>query len=101
VIVALSGRPWSVTHVGTFQQRFRYHGTEMGLEIADAILDVAVAHGRLAPELRGAWMDWVDHALAEIAGYRAAGEDREVHRARIMELADRPLPPRTPEQAAG
>lgn len=93
--VALSGRPWELTHVGMFQQRFRYHGTEMGREVAAALLDVAVAHGRLAPELRGAWEEWVDTATTEIAGYHNKGEDRPAYLARIMALAARPLPPRT------
>ena len=96
LIVALSGRPWTVSHVGTFPQRFRYHGADMGREIARAALDVAIAHDRLAPELRGAWEEWVGRVTAEIAGYHAAEEDREAHRARIARLAATPLPPRTP-----
>jgi glucosyl-3-phosphoglycerate synthase len=100
LIVALSGRPWTVTSVGTFQQRFRYHGSDMGREIANAVFDIAVARDRLAPELRGAWEEWVDQVTAEIAMYRDAGEDRENYLARIMELAARPLPPRTLDQAS-
>ncbi|HZB33470.1 MAG TPA: glycosyltransferase [Streptosporangiaceae bacterium] len=96
LLVALSGSPWTVSHLGTFPQRFRYHGADMGREIAKAVLDVAVSCDRLAPELRGAWEEWVGRVTAEIAGYHAAEEDREAHRARIMRLAATPLPPRVP-----
>lgn len=94
VTVALSRRHWVLAHVGTLRQRFRYHGDEMGKEIARAVLDVAVAHDRLAPESRGAWDEWVDKVTEAIAGYRGADEGREAYLARIMDLAARPLPPR-------
>lgn len=89
---ATSGRSWDIAHIGTYRQRFRYHGAEMGREIADAILTLAVAQGRLAAAERPDWEAWVENIVAEIAGYRGDRASRAGWHARVTELAATPLP---------
>ncbi|GIH28947.1 hypothetical protein Aph01nite_72570 [Acrocarpospora phusangensis] len=90
--VAVSGRPFSVTPIGMYRQRFRYK-PDMGLEIGKAILDLAVSHGRVAPSARPAWDGWVASLAATMGSYRGDPGDRDAFRAHLMAAAAAPLPP--------
>ena len=59
-------------------------------DIARAILDLAVARGRLTPEARPQWDEWLEPVLELIA--EATAEDTE-RRRMLMKAAARPLPP--------
>ncbi|MQA98240.1 MAG: glycosyltransferase [Streptosporangiales bacterium] len=89
---ATSGRPWDIVHIGTYKQRFRYHGAAMGREVAAAIFDLAVTHGRLTPADRPAWESWVERIVTEIAIYHGDHNDRAAWLTRVTELATTPLP---------
>lgn len=91
---ATSGRPWKVAHIGTYKQRFRYHGSETGREVAAAILDHAVDRGRLPAADRPAWEAWAENIVTEIATYHGDRNDRAAWLTRVTELAATPLPPR-------
>ena len=74
----------------------RYAGTvrpNPGLpaEIGRAILDLAVARGRLAPSARPLWDEWLAPILQLIA--ETTPDDME-RRRMLEEAAARPLPPR-------
>ncbi|WP_170317139.1 glycosyltransferase family 2 protein [Acrocarpospora corrugata] len=90
--VAVSGRPFIVTPIGMYRQRFRYK-PDMGREIGKAILDVAIAHGRLAPPARPAWDHWVAWLAETMGSYRGDLEDRDAYLAHLMAAAAAPLPP--------
>ncbi len=87
----MSGRPFSLTHIGLYRQRFRYK-PDMGREIGRAILDVATEHGRLHQERRSAWNLWVDRLVEVMAGHRGDLLDGDTYRERLFEAAAAPLP---------
>ncbi|GAA4225780.1 hypothetical protein GCM10022254_08440 [Actinomadura meridiana] len=90
-----TGRPMTLTHIGLFTQRFRYKA-DMGGEIARAILDIAEAHGRLAPALRPEWDAWVSRVLKVVQTYRGDLSERTDYLARLHAAMNEPMPPRKP-----
>ncbi|WP_214110702.1 glycosyltransferase family 2 protein [Acrocarpospora catenulata] len=92
---AVARRPFLVTPIGVYRQRFRYK-PGMGQEIGRAILDVAVTAGRLHPEYRPAWDQWVASLTETIASYRGHDKDREAFVRHLMTAAAAPLPPAGP-----
>lgn len=81
------------TDVGHYQGRFLYKPW-MGREIGGAVLDLAQSGGRLAAAARPAWDAWVEDVVSHVASYRGEPTRREAFRARLMDLARRPLPSR-------
>ena len=62
-------------------------------DVAEAVLDGAVRHGRLAAAQRPAWDAWIDGVRALVADQPALGEDEAAFTALLADLAARPLPP--------
>lgn len=93
VTAALTGQHVVLTHIGMFKQRFRYK-SNMGWEIADAILDAATAHGRLASGARDQWDRWVERVLSVIRGYHGEESAQADYLDHLTAAAGEPLPPR-------
>jgi glycosyltransferase involved in cell wall biosynthesis len=67
---------------------------DLGWESAEAILDVAEAHGRLDPELRPRWDEWVAETMRVVAAQPDPSKDPpEEYRERLSAAAGRPFPP--------
>jgi glucosyl-3-phosphoglycerate synthase len=79
--------------VGSYQGRFLYK-PRMGAEVGRTILDLAQAHERLTAHARPHWDTWLKVIVDHIATYRGEPQHRPVYRARLLELAERPTPPR-------
>ena len=62
-------------------------------DVAAAILDSAVRHGRLSSAERPAWDAWVDGIRGLVADQPPPGSDDAAFVARLDALAARPLPP--------
>ncbi len=62
-------------------------------DVAAAILDGAIRHGRLSAEARPAWDAWVDGVRDLVADQPSPGADESSFTARLDALAARPLPP--------
>jgi hypothetical protein len=68
------------------------HIPAMAADIAEAILDLGEAHGRLPHAERPLWDAWADGLLAVIADDPPAGESDEAYLRRLAEAARRPVP---------
>lgn len=90
--IALSGGRSVVTPIGLFTGKFKPHPM-MGEEVADAVLDAAERHGRLAPSARPAWQAWVDGVIDVISTSRVEPERQRAYLDRLLAAARRPLPP--------
>jgi len=90
--IMMSGGTHEVLPIGGYQSRFRYK-PHMGREIANAVLDLAVHHGRLTPAARQAWNEWVSDAITVISEYRGTPEERPAFLRRLAALPERPIPP--------
>ncbi|WP_055493989.1 glycosyltransferase family 2 protein [Streptomyces sp. TP-A0356] len=99
ISIALDGGTASVCHLGIIESRFRYNGGSMAHEIGRAILDMAVAHGRLRPQERPAWDSWLDEGVAAITPQKA-DSGRSATLARLFTAARRPMPPRKQDRSA-
>lgn len=62
-------------------------------DVAAAILDGAIRHGRLAASARPDWECWVDGVRKLVADQPPPGDDDAAFTARLAALAARPLPP--------
>lgn len=80
-----------VVPIGMYVGRFLYK-PKMGLEIADAILSLAIEQNRLSTEARPAWDRWVDVVVEHVASYHGDIEGREMFVKELLALAARPLP---------
>lgn len=90
ITVAMAGGSCSVQHLGTISSRFR-HKPAMGHEIARAVLDLAIAHGRLDPSHYPMWNEWVSDGVAIIADIDStAGRSQAL--ARLFAAVRRPMP---------
>jgi glycosyltransferase involved in cell wall biosynthesis len=72
----------------------------MGLDVANAILDMAQAVELLDPEARPAWDGWVADVLDVIRGQPPEGADDSADMQRLRTLSAQPLPPRDSAAAA-
>jgi glucosyl-3-phosphoglycerate synthase len=97
IVACLDGRRTATTHIGTYSGPVRAN-PGLPSDIAAAILDLAVAHGRLAPDARPRWDEWLEPILTLIA--ETSPDDME-RRQRLSEAAARPLPPTLIEARAG
>lgn len=90
ITVAMAGGSSSVQHLGVIASRFR-HKPAMGREIARAVLELAIIHGRLDRIRYPMWNEWVDGGVAAIAGID--GESgRSQTLARLFTAVRRPMP---------
>ncbi|MCU1369961.1 MAG: glucosyl-3-phosphoglycerate synthase [Ilumatobacteraceae bacterium] len=64
-------------------------------DVADAILDSAVRHGRLDASVRPAWKAWLEPVRALVADQPGPGADDTAFLAELAAVAARPLPPVT------
>jgi glucosyl-3-phosphoglycerate synthase len=90
ITVAMAGGRSSVLFLGVIASRFR-HKPVMGREIGRAVLDLAVAHGRLDPGDYPMWSRWVEAGVAEIAEVDDTG-GRSRALARLFAAVRRPMP---------
>jgi glucosyl-3-phosphoglycerate synthase len=78
--------------IGVYEGPVVRRGAEFAHEIGAAILDVAELHGRLAPEIRPAWEEWIA-TVADVFGSVPRGEpDLSPYRERLRAVAARALP---------
>ncbi|MFE6774812.1 glycosyltransferase family 2 protein [Streptomyces sp. NPDC057702] len=94
ISVAVAGGKASVCHLGVVSSRFRYNGGTMAHEIGRTILDLAIAHGRLAPDQRPAWDRWLEEGVRALA-HHEADSGRSATLARLFAAVRRPMPSRT------
>lgn len=66
---------------------------ELGREVGEAVLDVAVAHGRLDPALRPQWDAWLADLMAVLLAQPPIGAPQDGYQDRLAAAAARPLPP--------
>lgn len=91
VLLPALGRRVRSIHVGAYSGPIRDR-SGMGREIAEALLDLAVALGRLDPALRPAWDEWVERVMEVIESGPRYG-DVDAYHARVAEAGAQPLPP--------
>ncbi|WP_431900546.1 glycosyltransferase family 2 protein [Nonomuraea sp. bgisy101] len=91
ITLAVAGARANVRHLGVVGSRFRATGGTMAREIGTAILDLAVAHGRLDPAERGVWEAWLEDGVAAIAPQAADG-GRSATLSRLFAAVRRPMP---------
>jgi hypothetical protein len=91
---AMQGRTTVAIHLGEYVGPLR--GYRNTVPVADAvaatILDRAVAHGRIAPDARGAWDAWTARVIAALATVPPSGRDGDEFLARVADAANQPLP---------
>jgi hypothetical protein len=94
-ILLMGGRVESVD-VGRYTGPVRYPQV-MYQEIGEAILDLAESHGRLGPDQRAQWEAWLQPILDVLAFPPPVAENaRNDYRQRVLALAERPFPDRSP-----
>ena len=70
-----------------------YHNTAPVAEaVADAILDCAVAHGRIGVEGRAPWQEWTRGVIDALATVPAPGSDGHAFLALVADASAHPLP---------
>jgi len=90
IVGSLDGRRTATVDIGRYAGMVRPN-PGLPAEIGRAILDLAVARGRLAPSARPLWDEWLAPILQLIA--ETTPDDME-RRRMLEEAAARPLPPR-------
>lgn len=93
LVAAIDGRMTATVDVGVFSGPVRPHPS-MYHEVAEAILDLAEACGRLERAARGPWDAWVSETFAVITECRSGdGIVAERFAEELAKLAARPRPP--------
>jgi glycosyltransferase involved in cell wall biosynthesis len=64
-------------------------------DVADAILDSAIRHGRLSADARPLWKDWLEPVRALVAAQPGPGADDTAFLDELTAVATRPLPSAT------
>ena len=102
LLFLLAGRSVVITDLGACENPIRdyLNVPAMGRDVADAVLDIAQASGRLHPGSRAAWDRWVDEVLGVIRRQPPAGAPDDAYIERLLAVAARPLPPRGSAAAA-
>lgn len=95
ISIAVSGGRASVCHLGEVESRYRPHGAAMPRAIGESMLNAAVAYGRLDPDARPQWEDWLDEGVAALTEQTANG-GRSATLARLFTAVRRPMPARQP-----
>lgn len=95
VHVTLSGGTIASVPVGWFRGDLREYRNvvPVAADAAQALLDLAVAHGRLAPAARSAWEDWIGETIELLGRQPPPGADDEAFFDELDRLAARPAPP--------
>lgn len=92
---ALDSRTTATVDVGVLVGPVRLHAS-MYHEVAEAILDLAEARGRLERDMRPSWDAWVSETAAAIGECRSGpGITAERFTEELATLATRPRPPRS------
>jgi glucosyl-3-phosphoglycerate synthase len=94
VVGTLDGRRTVNVDVGELESVPRPHPT-LSRDIADALFDLAEAHGRLDRAVRPLWEEWVDEVAAVIETRPPKGSDETEYRERLEAVARRPRPQRS------
>jgi glucosyl-3-phosphoglycerate synthase len=92
VLFAVRGWRTRVVEAGFIEGPVRPK-VELGKEMAEVLLDLAVAEGRLDPECRPAWEEWVEGFVGLTESRPGPGEPLGTYPGRLAECAARPLPP--------
>jgi glucosyl-3-phosphoglycerate synthase len=101
LIGAIDGRTTATVDVGVFVGLIRPHPS-MFHEVAETILDLAEARGRLDPAARRSWDVWVDETVAVISECRSGdGIMAERFAEELATLAARPRPSRSLNAGVG
>jgi glucosyl-3-phosphoglycerate synthase len=95
IVGSLDGRRTATADIGVYRGTVRPN-PELPAEIARAILDLAVARGRLAASARPLWDEWLEPILRLIG--ETTPDDTE-RRRMLDDAAARPLPPTLVEAA--
>lgn len=87
-------RPTATTDLGEYVGQLRGYANvaEIATDVAAAILDLAVEHGRLREEARPEWDRWAHEVVAVIASQPPVGADESEYYARLETATERPLP---------
>ena len=91
VLCTVRGLRTEVVDVGVFNGPVRTK-PELGLEVAQVLLDVAIAHGRLDRLLRPEWDAWVAAAMEVLRTQPGPDEAPGDYAARLAAVASRPTP---------
>jgi glucosyl-3-phosphoglycerate synthase len=94
VAVALSGARTAAVELGGYRGPLRgYRNIPVAAaDVAAALLDLAVAHGRIRPGARPAWEAWVEEVLAVIRDQPGEGADDAAYLRHLERAGARPLP---------
>ena len=92
--LALDGLLVETIDVGLYDGPLKEYANLEGMaaDVLEAILDMAVAEGRLDPTMRAAFEDWVAAVIEHMRSLPVPPEERPSYTDRLMELAARPLP---------
>lgn len=103
VMVSLSGRQTTVVPLPQCNGPLRGYANAApaALDVAEAILDLAVERGRLDSRARPLWDSWVADVADVIAAQPPPGAPGEEFLATVAELGTRPLPPTRLQAQAG
>jgi hypothetical protein len=95
VTLSLSGRRTTVVPLPECNGPLRGYANAApaALDIAQAILDLAVERERLDPRARPLWNGWVADVVRVIAAQPPPGAPAEKFHARVAAVGARPLPP--------
>jgi glucosyl-3-phosphoglycerate synthase len=87
-------RGWRVrpVDIGIYEGPVR-RKPELGLEVGRVVLDVAEMAGRIDPEARPGWDEWLERVATVLGEQPGANERVEEYLARLEAVAGRPLPP--------
>ena len=94
VAVALAGCRTAAVELGGYRGPLRGYANvaEVAADVAGALLDLAVAHGRISVSARPAWEAWAGEVLAVVREQPGEGEDDADYLRRLERAAARPLP---------
>jgi hypothetical protein len=91
VLCAVRGLRTGVVDVGVFNGPVRTK-PELGLEVAQVLLDMATAHGRLDERLRPEWDAWVAAVMEVLWTQPEPDDPPRDYPARLAAVASRPTP---------
>ena len=98
-----TGRQIAITNIGALRGPLRGYSNvvEVATAVAEAILDFAVATGRIDPEQRPQWYLWANHVIESFASVPPPGASDEHFLATVRAASSRPFPPASNGRPAG
>ena len=91
ITLGLASASISICSLGTYEGRFLYKPL-MGIEVSNAILNLAVSAGRLDAACRSAWEEWVNDIVEHLTNYHGDLAISVSFESELRRLASRPLP---------